>query len=1052
MNFKSLSAIIGQGLISAILPAIQLLNKLMSVLKKAAESFRTFMYTLMGKKLEGSQGGIADSVDGMEDISYGMGDVEDATDDTTNSVKELKKALSVLSFDELHQLSSAMEDFGKDTGKPDTGKLDNLGNALGSAENLWDELAKTDVEGPISEWAKRIREAFLAQDWERLGYEIADGINRGLQKIYDAINWKNVGPKITKFMDAFTRTFNSLVDNIDWDLLGRTLGAGINTLTNTLNLLIEGIDFKNLGRKLSEGLRGMVGEIEWRSLGNLFGNYFMISWDILNGFVSDMARKNNAGLTGFAELGISIGEGINGVFEKINFSEIYQTVTTGINGIFESIRNLAETINWDEIAGNISNGLNTMIHGMDWEGNGQTLNTFMSNFLGAILKIAEDTDWEGLGRGIGEFLSQIDWGKHLKTVAKIIAEVLGGLLSGFSETTARKWVVGLGAALMTINISAHILPFINKIAKFITGKSAVSIIGEAFKKMFGSSISTEGLAASLGGIVKNIGGIGTVIGGAYMAIKNFLDMLKNGFDWIDEALMVLGTAIAAIGAVILGVPAGIAAAAAAVVAAIGTIVVVIHDNWDSIVNFFTTTIPEWWNGTVIPFFQAIPEKIGEIWETVKRYTIEKWNAIVEFIKGIPEKIGEIVTSIANWFSELPGKIGYALGYAIGTVVSWASDLYDILSEKIPQIIDAVIGFFKELPGKIWDAIVKAKDKIVEWANGIWDFLSEKVPEIISGVVEFFKGIPGKIWDAIVGTVQKLQEWAGELYNKVIEEIPKIVNKIIEFFVGLPGKIYEIGKNVVLGFVNGIKDFAKSAWDGITDFAGGVVEGFKDAMGIHSPSKVFYGLGENIISGLKNGIDAKSNTAKNAISNLGKNLETMMGGSLSRIGKNFDTRFSQMEKSSRQSARNVENTFSQIKPKIPRITVNWSSVGFGSTRFSIPNFNLNWYAKGGLFDEPSVIGVGEAGKEALLPLENRRTMSMISESIISNASGFGIDEDMLVNAVAKGVAMALMNNQQNPVNVTCYAELKTEDNEVLARAVTKGQQKLDYRMNPTPQFG
>lgn len=1052
MNFESLSAIIGQGLIAAILPAVQMLNKLMSVLKKAAESFRTFMYTLMGKKVEGSQGGIADSMEGMEDISYGMADVEDATDGTTDSVKELKKALSVLSFDELHQLSAAMEDLGKDTSKTDTGNLDDLGNVLGGAENLWDELAKTDVEGPISEWAKRIREAFLAQDWERLGYEIADGINRGLQKIYDAINWKNVGPKIEKFMDAFTRTFNSLVDNIDWDLLGRTLGAGINTLVNTLNLLIEGIDFKNIGRKLSEGLRGMVGEIEWRSLGNLFGNYFMISWDILNGFVTDMARKNDAGLTGFAELGISIGEAINGVFEKINFSEIYQTVTTGINGIFESIKNLADTINWDEIADNISNGLNTMIRGMDWEGNGQALNEFMSKFLGAVLRVAENTDWEGLGRGIGEFLSQIDWGKHLGTVAKIIVEVLGGLLSGLSETTAGKWVVGLGAALMTINISTHILPFVNKIAKFITGKNAVSIIGEAFKKMFGSSISTEGLATSLGGIVKNIGGIGTVIGGAYMAIKNFLDMLKDGFNWIDEALMVLGTAIAAIGAALLGVPAGIAAAVAAAVSAIGTIIVVIHDNWDSIVEFFTTTITQWWNGTVIPFFEAIPEKIGEIWETVKRYTVEKWNAISEFIKGIPEKIGEVVTSISNWFSELPGKIGYALGYAIGTIASWASDLYGILSEKIPQIIDVVIEFFNELPGKIWNVIVKAKDKIVEWANGIWDFLSEKVPEIISGVTEFFKGLPGKIWDAIVGTVQKLQEWAGELYNKVIEEIPKIVNKIIEFFKGLPEKIYEIGKNIVFGFVNGIKDFAKSAWDGITDFAGGVVKGFKDAMGIHSPSKVFYGLGENIINGLKNGIDAKANVAKNTINNLGKNLETSMGGSIERIGKNLNSKFSQIEDRGKQSARNVENSISSIKPKIPHITVNWSSIGFGSTRFSIPSFNLNWYAKGGLFDGASVIGVGEAGREAVLPLENRKAMSMISESILSNASGIGMDEDALVDAVARGVAMALMNNQQNPVNVTCYAELKTEDNEVLARAVTKGQQKLDYRMNPTPQFG
>lgn len=59
---------------------------------------------------------------------------------------------------------------------------------------------------------------------------------------------------------------------------------------------------------------------------------------------------------------------------------------------------------------------------------------------------------------------------------------------------------------------------------------------------------------------------------------------------------------------------------------------------------------------------------------------------------------------------------------------------------------------------------------------------------------------------------------------------------------------------------------------------------------------------------------------------------------------------------------------------------------------------------------------------------------------------------IADTLAKGVAMAMMNNQQNPINVTCYAELKTEDNEVLARAVTKGQKSIDRRLHPTLQFG
>ena len=57
-----------------------------------------------------------------------------------------------------------------------------------------------------------------------------------------------------------------------------------------------------------------------------------------------------------------------------------------------------------------------------------------------------------------------------------------------------------------------------------------------------------------------------------------------------------------------------------------------------------------------------------------------------------------------------------------------------------------------------------------------------------------------------------------------------------------------------------------------------------------------------------------------------------------------------------------------KPKLPHVKVNWRSVGVGDAKVKIPDFDLNWYAKGGIFARPSVIGVGEAGTEAVIPLD------------------------------------------------------------------------------------
>ena len=154
---------------------------------------------------------------------------------------------------------------------------------------------------------------------------------------------------------------------------------------------------------------------------------------------------------------------------------------------------------------------------------------------------------------------------------------------------------------------------------------------------------------------------------------------------------------------------------------------------------------------------------------------------------------------------------------------------------------------------------------------------------------------------------------------------------------------------------------------------------------------------------------------------------------------------------RNAAVQFANGISSVHIPMPHITVDSSTWNNGSGYSYRMNSSVQWYKRGGLFMQPSVIGLAEAGKEAVLPLENRRTMSMIADSIMGNATT-GMNEETLTNAVTAGVTMALMNNQGNQTPINLYATLYTEDNEVLARAVAKGQESIDYRYNPTPQFG
>ena len=78
--------------------------------------------------------------------------------------------------------------------------------------------------------------------------------------------------------------------------------------------------------------------------------------------------------------------------------------------------------------------------------------------------------------------------------------------------------------------------------------------------------------------------------------------------------------------------------------------------------------------------------------------------------------------------------------------------------------------------------------------------------------------------------------------------------------------------------------------------------------------------------------------------------------------------------------------------------------------------------------------------------------MIADAIVSNSSGIGLDEQSLVDAIVQGYVRAMManqGNQQQPIiNVVC----KTENDEVLFRAVQRGRESVEYRSNPTAQYG
>lgn len=429
-------------------------------------------------------------------------------DKTADSAKKAEKALeSYLSpLDEIDKYSEG-------NSSSATGGSDYTGP---TPDQMFEEVP---IKNSIKGIANKIRKLIKQEDWEGLGKYLAQSINKGLEHVYDAISWKKIGPKITEFCDAFTGTFNGLADNIDWDLMGRTVGAGITTLIRTFNRLTDpstGINFKRLGSGISQGLRGMIDEIPWREFGNALGNKFMIAWQMFDGFVQDMARKNDAGITGWQELGNAVAEGLNGISDKVDFSDIAESLATGINGAFESLAQFTEDFDWDEVAENIGNGIATFIKDFKWKENGEALGDFLSHLCTALTDTLTPDTFHDLGEGIGDFLGQLPWGTLLKTAAKLLIGGFSGIFDGLDESgTAGKIASFLGKAFLAIKIGQ------------ITGIN--SFVGALVAKLGAKLLATESVSALSGSIS---GLVSSGLSGVTGALGNL----------VSSALPVVGTA------------------------------------------------------------------------------------------------------------------------------------------------------------------------------------------------------------------------------------------------------------------------------------------------------------------------------------------------------------------------------------------------------------------------------------------------------------------------------------------------------------------------------
>ena len=257
---------------------------------------------------------------------------------------------------------------------------------------------------------------------------------------------------------------------------------------------------------------------------------------------------------------------------------------------------------------------------------------------------------------------------------------------------------------------------------------------------------------------------------------------------------------------------------------------------------------------VMAIVSSIVENLPTIVDCASSIVMTLLQGLIEALPAITEGALQLVlTLVQGIIDNLPAIIEAA----IQMIVTLALGIAEALPELIPSIVEAILLIVQVLLDNM-DKILEAAFAIIKGlAEGLLNALPELIaalPQIITSIINFItNNLPAIISMGIQLTVQ-LAAGLIKAIPQLVASLPQIISALVLGLGKAVGAVFEIGKNIVTGLWDGIKSMGTWISDKVSGFFSGIVDGAKDLLGIHSPSTVFAGIGENMGAGIGVGFD------------------------------------------------------------------------------------------------------------------------------------------------------------------------------------------------------
>ena len=626
-QMEQLKTIIGTGLVAVLRPVIIELNKMLSVVVEIGNALvRAFSKIFGGKDKT-----LKVNTQRFNQMASSANGAATGIENTSNAAKDLKKSLSVLSFDELNKLQA-----------PDTSSASGAGGGGGGVGDVV-------VDGDV------IQEDSVLTKWDNLMEQLANKLKKWIEehKIKLYFSWEAVKPKLIQLGKDILE-------------LVKTIAVGA---YDTIKLFLESVDWTHTLESLTIATSKIVKQVQ-----QIFEDGFtfiqtiikQVPWDwVFQGLIFAAQQTISAVLTivdGFIQILTSIAEDLslgdilfNASMAATNFSYVLLSAAIALTDAFKAFyeTGLKPIVEWigEKLASAFALAISLFNSWGNWfdEHHDSIVNfaAALGTLVSQLWKLIEplaDATWE-IAKDI------------ITALSDAFQAFLGFILDHGQAVIAI--MVGLTAAFATYHAVLAIQSLFNAYKQGLLGLQVAIMLLDAKEKILAVSQAALNLVMSLNPIALVIAAIaGLVAAIVYLwntnetfrnALQTFWEWLKTGLSAIWEAIKVffenLGKAITDWVTVKWEMLKASFNALLGVARAVLSVIIRLVDN----------------------IFQTIADLINFIVNVVTGQWSDAWNSMCDVFRDVKMTVTNLITGLWNTVKSYVGKIANAIGNAINKV-------------------------------------------------------------------------------------------------------------------------------------------------------------------------------------------------------------------------------------------------------------------------------------------------------------------------------------------------------------------------------------------------